>query len=140
MKNNKVKRFLVIISGIFLILCMVLAVHIYLVTRPKQVDKQTISMARFDIKNKLDSQDSAKILTWLYSQQGVNHVLVNPHSQIAVFTYYPSKASPDQIAINFRASSGYDAVRYLPTKEELEKGCPILPDDITHRITSFLNK
>lgn len=140
MINNKLKGFLVVFAGVFVALSLVLAVHIYMVTRPKQVDAQTLSMARFDIKNQLGPQDSAKIQAWLYRQVGVSYVLVNPHSQIAVFSYYPAKASADKIAMNFRVSSGYDAVRYVPTKQELEKGCPVLPDEITHRVTAFLNK
>ena len=95
-------------------------------------------MARIDIKNHLSSQDADKIQTWLYQQKGVNHVMVNPKTQIAIFTFYPAKVSGDQIVNNFRTSFNYNAKRYVPTKEELDKSCPALPATVTQKISSFV--
>jgi len=62
---------------LFLFLVLVLAVHIYWVTRPKAPDANTKIMARIDIKQPITQADADKITTWLYQQKGIDHVLVN---------------------------------------------------------------
>ncbi len=138
MKNKKSKKLFNRIMLVFGILTMVLAIHIYWVTRPKAPDPHKIIMAEIDIKNHLNEDDAAKIQTWLYQQKGVNHVVVNPKTQIAIFTFYPAKASGDQIVHNFQTSFNYDAKRYVPTKEEMANSCPALPASVTDKISSFI--
>ncbi|MEO8414355.1 MAG: hypothetical protein ABI472_11880 [Ginsengibacter sp.] len=135
-KNGKklFKRILIA----FGFLTVVLAIHIYWVTRPKAVNPKTIVMARIDIKNSLNQQDADKIQTWLYQQNGVNHVLVNPTSKIAIFTFYPARASADAIVHKFQASFNYDAKRHVPTREEIANSCPALPDNLTQKISSYV--
>lgn len=134
-KGNKIFKRVMIVFGI---LTIFLAIHVYWVTRPKPISPNKIVMARIDIKNHLTSQDANKIQTWLYQQKGVNHVVVNPKTQIALFTFYPAKVSGDQIVNHFRTSFNYDAKRYIPTQEELDKGCPALPATVTQKIASFV--
>ncbi|MDE3184325.1 MAG: hypothetical protein KGM16_12980 [Bacteroidota bacterium] len=138
MKDEKSKKLFKRIMMVFGFLTIVLAIHIYWVTRPKAPDPHTIVMARIDIKNSLNQDDANKIKTWLYQQKGVNHVMVNPKTQIALFTFYPAKASGDHIVYNFQTSFNYDAKRYVPTKEEIANGCPALPPSITQKISSFI--
>ena len=123
---------------VFASLTIVLAIHIYWVTRPKATDPHKIVMARIDIKNPLSSQDAVKIKTWLYQQKGVNHVLVNAKTKIAIFSFYPAKASADQIVHKFQASFNYNAKRFVPTEQELANSCPALPDNVTEKISSFI--
>lgn len=138
MKNTKSKKLFNRIMWVFGILTIVLAIHIYWVTRPKTPDPHTIVMARIDIKNHLNQSDANEITTWLYQQKGVDHVLVNPKTQIAIFTFYPAKVSGDQIVHNFQTSFNYDAKRYVPTKEEMENSCPALPAGVTQKISAFI--
>ncbi len=138
MKNEKGKKLFKRIMTVFGILTLVLAVHIYWVTRPKAPDPHTIVMARIDIKNSLNQDDANKIKTWLYQQKGVDHVVVNPKTQIAIFTFYPAKASGDEIVNKFQTSFNYDAKRYVPTKEEIANGCPALPPGVTQKISAFI--
>jgi copper chaperone CopZ len=138
MKDEKSKKLFKRIMMMFGFLTIVLAIHIYWVTRPKAPDPHTIVMARIDIKNSLNQEDANKIKTWLYQQKGVDHVVVNPKTQIALFTFYPAKASGDQIVNDFQTSFNYDAKRYVPTKEELANGCPALPPSVTQKISSFI--
>ena len=138
MKNTKSKKLFRTIMMVFGFLTIVLAVHIYWVTRPKAPDPHTIVMARIDIKNPLNQADVAKIKTWLYQQKGVDHVVVNPKTQIAIFTFYPAKTSGDQIVNKFQTSFNYDAKRYVPTKEEIANGCPALPPTVTEKISAFI--
>jgi len=125
---------------VFGILTIVLSIHIYWVTRSKAPDLHTIVMARIDIKNSLNQDDADKIETWLYQQKGVDHVVVNPKTQIAIFTFYPAKASGDQIVNKFHTSFNYDAKRYVPTKEEMANSCPALPASFTQKISSFIKQ
>ena len=138
MKNTKSKKLFRTIMMVFGFLTIVLAIHIYWVTRPKAPDPHTIVMARIDIKNPLNQADVAKIKTWLYQQKGVDHVVVNPKTQIAIFTFYPAKTSGDQIVNKFQTSFNYDAKRYVPTKEEIANGCPALPPTVTEKISAFI--
>ena len=138
MKNTKSKKLFRTIMMVFGFLTIVLAIHIYWVTRPKAPDPHTIVMARIDIKNPLNQADVAKIKTWLYQQKGVDHVVVNPKTQIAIFTFYPAKTSGDQIVNKFQTSLNYDAKRYVPTKEEIANGCPALPPTVTEKISAFI--
>ncbi|MEO8821386.1 MAG: hypothetical protein ABI267_05910 [Ginsengibacter sp.] len=138
MNNGKGKKIFRRIMLVFGILTVVLVIHIYWVTRPKPISPNTIVMARIDIKNDLGQQDANKIQTWLYQQKGVNHVMVNPATRIAIFTFYPAKVSGDQIVHNFQASFNYDAKRFVPTQEEIDNGCPALPATVTKKIASFV--
>lgn len=140
MTKKKIKKIFTITMSVFVFLSLVLAVHIYIVTRPKVANANTLVMARIDIKNSLNQADADKISTWLYQQKGVNHVLVNPQSKIVVFTYYPVKESGDQIVKNFQTSFNYDATRHIPTKEEVESGCPALPENVTTKIGSYVKR
>jgi copper chaperone CopZ len=138
MKKEKSKKLFNRIMWVFGILTIVLAIHIYWVTRPKAPDPHTIVMARIDIKNSLNQDDASKIKTWLYQQKGVDHVVVNPKTQIALFTFYPAKASGDQIVQKFQTAFNYDAERYIPTKEEMANSCPALPASVTEKISAFI--
>ena len=98
----------------FLFLVFVLAVHIYFVYRPAP-DANTRVMARIDIKQQLNQDDSNKITAWLYHQKGIDHVLVNPQTRIVIFTFYPVKTSGDQIVNNFKANFPFKALNELFT-------------------------
>lgn len=135
---TKIEKLFRITIAVFGFLTVVLAIHIYWVIRPKAPDSQKIVMARIDIRNSLNRQDADKIQTWLYQQKGVDHVLVNPDTRIAIFTFYPAKASGDQIVHNFQTSFNYDAKRIVATKEEIAAGCPALPETVTEKISSFI--
>jgi hypothetical protein len=95
-----------------------------MVTRNKAPDANTRIMARIDIKQPITDEDAGKITAWLYNQKGVDHVLVNPQSDIAIFTFAPIKNSADRIVSDFKASLPYKAERYLPAKAEMKGGCP----------------
>jgi len=138
MSQQKSKKIFSRIMIAFGILTIVLAIHIYWVTRPKATDPHKIVMARIDIKNSLSQQDADSIKTWLYHQKGVDHVVVNPQSKIALFTFYPAKVSGDQIVSKFQTSFHYDAKRYVPTQEEIANSCPALPESVTEKISSFV--
>jgi hypothetical protein len=130
-----------IISGVFLLCVMALAIHIYVVTRPSRADGHSRGMARIDLHQRIDRGDADRIVSWLSRQRGVDHVLVNPGSGIAVFTYSPGLADPGSIVRGFRDSLSYSrAARYMPTAAELKRGCPMTATPVTNGIYQLIKR
>jgi hypothetical protein len=114
-----------------------LGIHIYVVTRPR-VDGHSRGMVRIDLHQRLDQGDADRIAGWLRRQRGVDHVLVNRGTAIAVFTYLPGAANPGLIMRSFRDSLPYSrAERYLPGALEVSKGCPMRAAPVTNSIYEF---
>lgn len=124
MKKRNWKSIAMGVLSVFLLLVVVLCIHIYVVTRPKAPDANTRIMARIDIKQPITAEDASKITAWLYDQKGVDHVVVNPKGDIAIFTFAPVKNSADRIVSDFKADLPYKAERYMPSKAELKGSCP----------------
>ncbi|HTR29273.1 MAG TPA: hypothetical protein VMH27_08380 [Puia sp.] len=123
------------VSGLFVI---AIGLHIYVVTRPR-ADGHSRGMARIDLHQTIGRDDAQRISGWLSRQKGVDHVMVNPGAAIAVFTYRPAAANPGLIVRAFRDSLRYDrAVRYMPSVEEVRKGCPMTTSPVTNKIYVFL--
>ena len=99
--------------------------HIWWVTRP-HVDAGTRVMARIDLHQRVDRGDAERIRSWFYKQHGVKYVLVNPASEIAVFSFAPLQNDVNRIVREFKTEMGYDrAVRYLPAAGLAGGGCPM---------------
>ena len=109
MKGKLIKRAAISTGVVFALLVAVLGVHIYLVTRPKPIDPNLVAMARIDIKQPIDQTDADKIVSYLDAQPGVNHVLVNPKTDIVVFTFFPARTTANQIVQNFKSAFDYKA-------------------------------
>lgn len=126
------------ITGISLvILFLVLCIHIYIETRPTPPTAETKYMARIDFKQDITNKDSAAITNWLYKQTGVDHVLVNPNSNIAVFTFFPIKTNADKIVNSLKKSFLYNAERFIPSEKDLENGCPVAKTSFTYKVYNF---
>ena len=121
----------------FFLLVVILAVHIFIVTRPKAPDANTRIMARIDIRQDIDQQDADRITAWMYRQKGMDHVLVNPKSEIVVFTFFPIKTSANRIVSDFKAALPYKAERFLPTADQMKGGCPVAATSATYKVLSF---
>jgi len=109
--------------GVFLGLAVILVVHIRWVTSP-HIDAGTRVMARIDLHQRISREDADRIKAWLYKQEGVKYVLVNPGPAIAVFSFAPLQNDGNRILREFKMQMGYDqAVRYLPAVGRAG-GCP----------------
>jgi hypothetical protein len=118
---------------------VVLAVHIWWVMRPR-IDATTRIMARIDIRQPIQKADADRITAWLYQQKGVDHVLVNPQTEIAIFTYAPVKNNGDVIAQEFRQELSYPhATRNKPTESEMAMGCPVAGASLAYKVYKFMN-
>ena len=137
MKGKLIKKVAISAGIISLLLVAVLGVHIYVVTRPKPVDPTLVAMARIDIKQPIDQTDADKIVSYLDAQPGVSHVLVNPKTDIVVFTFYPTRTTANQIVQNFKSAFDYKAERYVPAKSDIHGACPM---GYGGGSTSFLSK
>jgi hypothetical protein len=125
MQKRKWKRIALTVLGVFVLGVVVLTIHIYAVTRPR-VDATTRILARMDIKQAIGQADADKITAWLYQQKGVDHVLVNPQSDIAIFSFAPVQNDADRIVANFTREMPYKAQRYKPAAEKMKSGCPVI--------------
>ena len=138
--NLRAMRVALIILAIVGLGVLVLGVHIYMVTRPRP-EGHSRGMVRIDLHQKIGQADADRITTWLSRQKGVDHVLVNPRSAIAVFTYWPGVAHPALIVSTFRDSLAYPgASRYLPSPAEARRGCPMTATTVTNSIYEFLKR
>jgi len=133
-------KILLTISVVIGLLAILLAVHIYLVTRPR-ADAHTRAMARIDLHQSISRMDADSIKAWLFRQKGVDRVLVNPRSAIAVFTFSPVTTNANQIVQAFKASLPYKrSERYLPTGGRTNKQCPMTSTPVTNKIYQFFKQ
>ncbi len=139
MKKASLKKIVGWSLSVFAILILVLGVHIYWVTRPKAPDAHTIVMARIDFKQDLKQADADKITQWLYAQQGIDHVLCNPTTRIAVFTFFPVKNSANNIISALVSNLNYKAVRFIPSAEDMKAGCPVAATSISYKAYHFVS-
>jgi hypothetical protein len=137
MKKGLFKKVLAGAGITFLLAVVVLSVHIYMVTRPQPLRTNALIMARIDFKQDLKKEDAVKITAWLYQQNGVDHVLCNPAGKLAVFTFYPSKTSAEQIIAKLNQTTSYTGKRFLPTKEQLAGGCPVAYNSFSYQASKF---
>ena len=137
--KKTIKKILLYGSATFLFLVLVLAVHIYLVYRPAP-DANTRVMARIDIKQQITQNDANSIAAWLYHQKGIDHVLVNPQTNIVIFTFFPVKTSGNQIVNNFKSAFSFKAERFMPTAENLKNSCPMSSSSYTYKIYKLITQ
>jgi hypothetical protein len=140
MKQRRLKKIMVYSFSIVAMFVVLLALHIYMVYRPKAPDAYTRILARIDIKQQLTVQDSTNITSWLYQQKAVDHVLVNPHTNIVVFTFFPVRASANKIVNDFKSRFHFKADRFMPTAENLKSSCPVATSSLTYKIYQFIEK
>lgn len=125
MQKRTWKRIALVVPAVFVLGVVVLAIHIYVVTRPR-VDAGTRVMVRIDLGQDIGQADADRITAWLYRQKGVDHVLVDPRSDMAVFTFAPVSNDANRIVGDLRAQTSYRrALRYMPSKKEMQAGCPV---------------
>jgi hypothetical protein len=125
MKNKIFKRILIAICSVTLVYVVLLAFHIYKVTRPKVADATTYAMARIDFKQTITKEDAAKITNWFIQQNGVSQFKCSPENHNAVFSFYPIKTNANKLVETFSNELHYNALRFMPSKEEMMKGCPV---------------
>lgn len=140
MKKRSLKKLILLTTGTGIALLLVLVVHIYLVTKPKAPEPSTIAMARFDVRETIDNLQASEITNWLQQQDGIDHVLCNANTKIVVFTFHPYYNNAEHILKAFNNRSGYTAKRYLPSKEDMQAGCPVATTGFTGSIIKYISQ
>jgi hypothetical protein len=140
MQKRNWKKIALTSIAVLLGLVIILAVHIYWVTRP-HIDASTRVMARIDLHEPITRDDAANISTWLYQQKGVDHVVVNPASQIALFTFAPVKNDANRIVEEFKTNTRYTrAERFLPKIDPNASGCPVATTSFTYKVYALMKR
>lgn len=140
MQKRKWKKIAFWSTSVFVGLVVILAIHIWWVMKPR-IDSGTRVMARIDLGQQIDRQDASTIQAWLYCRQGVKYVLVNPASQIAVFSYSPLENDANRIVADFKAQTRYrNAVRHLPPADANSSGCPVAATSFTYKVYAFMKR
>ena len=134
MKKIGFRKIAYITASITLTLTIVLIIHIFLVTRPDANKEQKRVMARIDFKQDIAPADAEKITAWLYLQKGVDHVLCNDATNIAVFTFSPEMNNANNIISSLISSTKYKAERYIPSQDDMRSGCPVVVGSITDKV------
>jgi hypothetical protein len=138
MLKRKWKRIAFTAGSVLVLGIVVLAVHIWWVMRPR-IDATTRIMARIDIHQPIRPADADRITAWLYQQKGVDHVLVNPKADIAVFTYSPLQNNANVITRQFRQELAYGgAARVMPSETEMAMGCPVATTSFAYKAYTFM--
>jgi len=141
MKHATIKKILIWSGGTFAFLVLVLAIHIYVVTRPKLVkpiSPNSRTMARIDLHQAITQDDANKITAWLFQQKGVEHVYVSTKSDKALFLFFTTQTTGNKVVQDFKDQMHYEnAVRYLPTTDDYAKGCPVVAVAYTEKIAHF---
>jgi hypothetical protein len=137
MQKKRWKRIVLWTLSLVVIGVVVLAVHIWWVMRP-HVNASTRIMARIDVKRPIDRQDADRITAWLYGQKGVDHVLVNPKTEIVIFTFSPLKTNANAIVAQFRRDLPYPAERRMPSPGEMSSGCPVASTSFAYKVYNFM--
>ena len=140
MKKRTVKRIVLGAIACVFVLFLVLCVHIYVMMRPKAPDAHTVAMARIDFKQNITPTDAETIKSWLYHQNGVAHVLCNPTTKIAVFTFYPLKANASDITARLTSNLHFEATRFVPSAKEMAGGCPVAASSFSYKIYAIISK
>ncbi|HVW12322.1 MAG TPA: hypothetical protein VHB54_00775 [Mucilaginibacter sp.] len=138
MKAKTIGKFLLYTLSGIAFLALLLAVHIWWVYRPK-ADAHTRVMARIDVRQPISQDEADAINTWLYQQKGVDHALVNPQTQIVVFTFSPLQTSGNTITANFKTHFHLNAGRFTPTEKDLVSSCPVAGSSVYYKVYKFID-
>ena len=137
--KNRIKKIVLYSFSISLLLVIVLGIHIYWVYRPA-ASIYTRVMARIDIKQQINQTDANNISAWMVHQKGVDHVLVNPQSNIVVFTFFPLQTDGNKVVENFKSNFHLKADRFMPTAQDLKSSCPVAKSSYTYKVYKFISQ
>ncbi len=135
------KRIVLGLTFVFVALIATLAVHVYLVTQPKQGAMPNMTMSRIDFDQPLDSLDAAKIKQYTSLINGVKEVRVNQNSGHLVCLYDRNKQAPQDIVEAITRDFYLTANLYQPSDEMLAQSCPAInKNSLTYKLGAFFQK
>lgn len=133
------KKILLWGGGIFLALCLVLVVHIYMVTKDAKPVNHDLFLARVDFSEKIDSSDAAQIKREVVHLKGITNCYVNVKESTLVFGYRKGQQNPDDVVSKINAVSNHTATRFIPSEEDLAGSCPAIDkSSLTYKFGQFV--
>jgi hypothetical protein len=135
------KRVLIGSAGIFALLIMILAVHIYQVSNKPKGGVDGWQMARIDFTQSLDSTEFSFVRDVLHGLGGIHHSVANIPEGILVYAYDPQKQKASDVYMSLIKETGFKAKRFVVTESNLGGACPVIDkNSITYRISSGFQK
>lgn len=142
--KNKLIKLTIWTATIVSMLTIILAIHIYLVTSPKETNPTAAwQLARIDIEEEtpLSAAVAKEIKTTLKTIEGVERVVINSEDGNAVVGFNSTIKTGRDIYRQFSKQTSIAAKLYVPTKEQLAAGCPAIDkSSITYQVGSFFQE
>ncbi|MGY6559298.1 MAG: heavy-metal-associated domain-containing protein [Nitritalea sp.] len=130
--------------AIVFLLVATLAVHIYLVTKPKQEVPGKLNhqaMIRIEFPEALDSLKGKDIHAFVSQVEGVRTARMNADAGHVVLIYDQRKTAPADIAQLINADFNAGATVFKPSDEMLAQSCPAInKNSLTYRLGAFFQK
>jgi copper chaperone CopZ len=125
--NKKIKVALGLVLGLAFLLFATLIVHVVVMVKGKPpLAMATIQMARADFQEPVDASGAAAIQNNIKKLPGVKDTYFNVKDHIVTYTYDNKLNSAQNIYDAAIGNSGYKSRRYLVSRSDLAKGCPVM--------------
>jgi hypothetical protein len=136
-----IKKILITVTAVFLCLVSILAVHIYLVTRPKPGAITSLSMGRVDFESPLDSLEASSIVSKVRQLDGIKDVRMNSAAGHMICLYDRKSWSGDELTSWIVDEFSVQASFFRPTEEMLSQSCPAIDkSSLTYRLGAFFQE
>jgi len=136
--RKKIIRGLWVAGGVSLVLAIVLAAHIYVVTKPADVHHNNWQLARIDIQQPVETASLDEAIAKVKSEPGVKHAFLNRQDGIIVYGYEPGTLEPETVLSRVNSLS-VKARAFEESAETAAQGCPVIDkSSMTYRFSTFL--
>lgn len=142
MKKRKVIKTVVWCTCVLVVLLLTLVIHIAMVSKPKNLDNNTLQLSRIDFKQELDSAEAQKIRHYACSLPGVKNAVINLNQKTLVVGYLNTVQTADKLFKQIIEYGNYQAVKFVPVESAQNSGCPAGYDtnSFSNKISSLINK
>lgn len=132
-------RIAIWLGGILTLLAIILAVHIYQVTRPTDQHHAHWQLARIDFGEEVARGALQRAATIVRNQEQVTHVYLNTRDNILVFGYPPGSLDREAVMSHVQTVAS-EAQYYQPGHHAAGMaGCPITDRSaLSYRLVTFL--
>jgi hypothetical protein len=135
------KKIIIGIIGIFSFLVVVLTVHIYQVTRPKEGRIPSIALSRIDFPQGIDSLEAVSIKNYFSELEGISDFRQNIESGYIICLYDTKVWQSQELVEKINLHYSLSAVLYKPSAEMLAQSCPVIDkNSLTSKLGTFLQK
>lgn len=140
MKKKIIKISLISLSVAF-VLFIVLVAHIYIVTKPKPRTTPMVQLSRIDFKEKPDSIEASKIVSFVRHLDGIDNAYFNIPDGIFVFGFYREKQSSKNVYDELMKLGHYNAKPFVVDLSTAAKGCPVMDkNSFGYRMSTVISK